>query len=78
MEDNSVDKEKAEKIKVIVEKEIEKELLSKQNEVSLITEKIKDILRNLELLKYVVAVSYYDQNTAITSKKVCWFLLFSG
>ncbi|KAK6619980.1 hypothetical protein RUM44_006380 [Polyplax serrata] len=69
MEDNSVDKEKAEKIKVIVEKEIEKELLSKQNEVSLITEKIKDILRNLELLKYVVAVSYYDQNTAITSKK---------
>ncbi|EEB12808.1 yeats2, putative [Pediculus humanus corporis] len=62
MEDNESERQKLQKIKSIIEREIDKELTSKQNEVSEITEKIKNVLRNLELLKYVVAVSYYDQN----------------
>lgn len=70
MEDNQSDKQKIQRIKCIIEKEIEKELVSKQNEVSDISEKIKNVLRNLELLKYVVAVSYYDQNPVLSSKKV--------
>lgn len=70
MEDQKSEKHKIQKIKNIVEKEIEKELISKQNEVSDISEKIKVVLKNLELLKYVVAVSYYDQNPTLTPKKV--------
>ena len=70
MEDNESERQKLQKIKSIIEREIDKELTSKQNEVSEITEKIKNVLRNLELLKYVVAVSYYDQNPVLTSKKV--------
>lgn len=70
MEQDNCQDEKINKIKSIIEKEIGKELQSKQNELIEINERIEKTLRHLEILKYVAAYNYYEQNPTITSKKV--------
>lgn len=70
MEQDNCQEEKINKIKSIIEKEIGKELQSKQNELIEINERIEKTLRHLEILKYVAAYNYYEQNPTITSKKV--------
>lgn len=70
MDEDEKQKEKINKIKSIIEKEINKELQNKQNELTEISDRIEKTLRHLELLKYVAVVNYYEHNNTIVSKKV--------
>lgn len=71
MEKDQNEEEKISKIKKIIEREFEKEIVSKQDEIVEITEKIEKALQHLGILKYVATVNYYETNPNIVSKKVC-------
>lgn len=69
MEQDENQREKIHKVKSIIEKEINKELQNKQNELSEINERIEKTLRHLEILKYVATVNYYEHNNTILSSR---------
>lgn len=74
MDQDRSQREKINKVKAIIEREISKELQTKQNELTEINERIEKTLRHLQILKYVAAVNYYEHNNTIVSKKVFYIM----
>lgn len=77
MEQDQLKEERIKKIKNIIEAEIGKEVYNKQNEVTEISEKIEKTLHQLDILKYVATVSYYEQAAGNSLKKVSFVISLS-